>query len=125
MYKYDAIAKIKGNATYNKISGEILFIQQSEGVMIKAKIYNLPYTYKTDMPLCPFGFYIYKDKKLDNQKQNYRGEFSMLMPINNGTLNMQYFTDKFSLKEILGKFVEINLSPFKNAKQKIAYGVIN
>lgn len=142
-----AKAEIKGGKKYPKIKGTVNLRQTSKGVLLTAKIYNLPTTIgKCNKKV--FGFHIHegtsctgnsKDEFADAKSHynigncehpHHAGDLPPLFE-NNGYAYMSFLTDRFSVNDIIGKTVIIHdmpddftTQPSGNSGEKIACGVI-
>ena len=142
-----AKAEVKGGKKYPRIRGIVNFRQTSKGVLITAKIYNLPTTIgKCNKRI--FGFHIHegtscsgndKDEFADSKAHynpgncNHPHHAGDLPPLfeNKGYAYMNFLTDRFYLKDIIGKTVIIHSmpddftsQPSGNSGEKIAFGNI-
>lgn len=143
-----AVAMIGGE----NINGVVTFKDVPGGTEVKAIVNGLP-DYKpaegSNPQIGPHGFHIHSMGKCqaDNQKDpfktagmhynpdnqphgNHAGDFPVLFS-NNGKAEMTFFTNKFKVKDIIGKSVIIHENPddFKtqpagNSGKRIACGVI-
>lgn len=141
-----AYAKIKGSSDYPDIYGTVTFSQRRNGILVSAQIHNLPFK------ACEkeiYGFHIHEgmsctgndtDPFADAKTHYNSGDCSLhpyhtgdMPPLfgNNGFAYMSYFTNKFSISEIIGKAIIIHDSvddfttqPSGNSGQKIACGII-
>lgn len=142
-----AKAKIRGGKKYPRITGLVTFRETSQGVIITAKIYNLP-TEKEKCNSKVFGFHIHegvectgnKEDEFANAKSHYNPENCIhphhagdLPPLfeNNGYAYMNVLTNRFKLKDVIGKAVIIHSmpddftsQPSGNSGEKIACGII-
>jgi Cu-Zn family superoxide dismutase len=147
-----AYAIIKAGPDYPAITGIVTFEDVTGGVKVCANIDGLPlYKPATDgkEPIGPFGFHIHEkghcevkdpDKPFEacgghwnpyNQPHgNHAGDFPVLFS-NNGHAGMCFFTDKFTVRDILGRSVIIHenpddyrTQPAGNSGKRIACGVI-
>lgn len=142
-----AKAEIRGGKKYPRIKGIVNFRQTSKGVLITAKIYNLP----TEIGKCKakiFGFHIHEGTACTGNKQDefadakahynpqncihpyHAGDLPTLFE-NNGYAYMNVLTDRFKLKDVIGKAVIIHSmpddftsQPSGNSGEKIACGII-
>ena len=135
-----AIANIQGGKDYPELSGQVKFYQKRNAVLIVADIRGLPKT-----PTGFFGFHIHEGhscggKDFAETKGHYNptgaphpahaGDLPPLMLCNGGA----YFsvaTDRFNVRDIIGRTVVIhampddfNSQPSGNAGMKIGCGVI-
>lgn len=145
--KADARAIIKGSEKYSGISGVVLFYQINDGVIVSAEIDGLPkITGKCPSPI--FAFHIHSGTSCTGNATDPFAEAGMhynpqnvLHPCHagdlpplfsaNGKAFAIFLTDRFSVKEIIGKTVIIHggvddftSQPSGNAGEKIACGEI-
>ena len=143
----NAKANIKGGKKYPKINGTVTFKETKNGVIVTAKINNLPKS--TDK--CKgrfFGFHIHEGTSCTgNESDEFANAKTHLNPTNcphpfhigdlpplienDGYAYMSVLINKFKIKDILGKVIIIHDSPddFKtqpsgNSGIKIACGKI-
>ena len=136
--KPSAYAVIKGDET-SKISGLVEFYSVPRGVIVMADIEGLPKT-KTNI----FAFHVHEGEDCGDNFQNTGGHYNPsssehpmhagdMPPLfsNDGDAWQIFFTQRFDIKEILGRVVVIheNVDDFKSqpsgdSGQKIACGVI-
>lgn len=143
----NAFAIIKGSEKYNKIGGNVRFYATPVGILIVTQVQGLPSSNaKCENPV--FGFHIHegdectgnKTDEFANAKMHYNpqncqhpyhaGDMPPLFG-NNGYAVSAFLTDRFILKEIIGKTVIIHSKaddftsqPSGNAGTKIACGKI-
>ncbi|MGN1195750.1 MAG: superoxide dismutase family protein [Acutalibacteraceae bacterium] len=143
----DAVAFIHGSENYPGISGTVRFYRTPDAVLVRAEISGLPTGEGgCDSPI--FAFHIHggtecagdeKDSFADAkghfnpddcQHPYHAGDMPPLFGVN-GRACLTFLTDRFTVREILGKTVIIHRMPddFKtqpsgNAGEKIACGVI-
>ena len=142
-----AKAEIKGGKNYPKIRGIVNLRQTGKGVLITAKIYNLP----TTIGNCNkriFGFHIHEGNSCTGNKEyefantlshynpgncNHPHHAGDLPPLfeNKGFAYMNFLTDRITLKEVIGKAVVIHSmpddftsQPSGNSGEKIACEII-
>lgn len=138
-FKPVAFANISGGKEYPDINGIVQFYQLPEGVIVLADIEGLP---KTDTNI--FAFHIHEGESCENNFENTGGHFNPTnqphpnhagdMPplfANNGNAWLAFFTQRFNIKEIIGKTVIIHdqpddfvSQPAGNSGTKIACGKI-
>ncbi len=147
MFNNKAHAIIKGGSKNPNIKGLATFTQTKQGVMVKVKIYNLPFT-KDKCNNRVFGFHIHngiscsgtKEDEFANALTHYNPgkcehphHSGDLPPVfeNDGYAYMQVLTNRFTVKEIIGKVVIIHSNPDDfttqpsgNSGEKIACGKI-
>lgn len=147
-----AVANIKGGNIYPSISGTVRFRNVQRGTEVSVVIYGLP-PYQPaaggKSPIGPFGFHIHSGGSCEigtkerpfpatgehwnpaNQPHgNHAGDFPVLFS-NRGYCRMTFFTDKFKVRDIVGKTIVIHenpddyrTQPAGNSGRKIACGVI-
>ena len=127
-----AISILRGGPIAPTISGRVFFKDVSEGTQVCAYVLNLPkYKPATDnkAPIGPHGFHIHQFGNCDvgnfddpfkstgehwnpdNQPHgNHAGDFPVLFS-NNGRAFMCFFTDRFKVKDIIGKSIIIHENP--------------
>ena len=140
----NAKAKIKGGKEYPTLSGEVLFYRLQNEVLIVASVENLPQTESGF-----FAFHLHDGKSCSGSETDefadtgahfnpektphpeHAGDFPPLLS-NNGSAYLAFVTDRFKIKDIIGRNVIIHMNPDDfnnqpsgNAGEKIACGVIN
>lgn len=144
---YDAKAIIRGGKKYPKINGTVYFNETKNGVIVTAKINNLPQS-KNKCTGRFFGFHIHEGTSCTgNSEDEFANSKTHLNPTNcphpfhigdlpplienNGFSYMTVLIDKFKIKDILGKAVIIHdmpddftTQPSGNSGTKIACGII-
>ena len=137
----DAVAKIRGGVEVPKLSGCIRFYQQKGCVLIVAEIFGLPRENETGF----FGFHIHQGEScsgtdfsetgshynpVDQIHPKHAGDLPPLMCCR-GNAYLAVKTDRFTVRDIIGKSVVIHsdpddfhTQPAGNAGKKIACGVI-
>lgn len=143
-----ARAEIHGGKKYPRIRGNVNFRQTNKGVLITSKIYNLPY----EIGRCNkkiFGFHIHEGTECSGNNQDefanakshynpnncvhpaHEGDMPSLFE-NKGYAYMTFLTDRFKLKDVIGKAIIIHSmpddftsQPSGNSGEKIACGIIN
>ncbi len=147
-----AISILNGGPIAPDISGKVVFRDFPCGTQVCAYIINLPkYQPATDgkAPIGPHGFHIHQFGNCEvgnpndpfksagehwnpyNQPHgNHAGDFPVLFS-NNGTAIMCFFTNKFKVRDIIGKSIIIHenpddyrTQPSGNSGRKLACGVI-
>ena len=142
-----AKAIIKGGKKYPKINGIVYFKETKDGVIVTAKINNLPQS-KDKCKGRFFGFHIHEGNSCTgNNEDEFSNTKSHLNPTNcphpfhigdlpplienNGYAYTSVLINKFKLKDIIGKTVVIHdmpddfyTQPSGNSGKKIACGVI-
>lgn len=138
-----AMAKVRGSSEYPSVAGFVDFYQMPDGVLVKARVAGLPVT-----PTGFFGFHIHSVGRCSGRAGDPFGDASghynpggNLHPRHAGDLPplladrgrafQVFFTDRFSVYEILGKALIIHLGPDDftsqpagNAGARIACGEI-
>lgn len=141
----DARAVIRGGNGFDEICGTVLFYQQKFSVFVVADISNLP---KSDKYERIFAFHIHNkesctgngENEFANVKSHYNPDNKQhpyhkgdLPPLfgNDGKAFSAFLTDRFTVKEIVGKTVIIHSStddfttqPSGNSGEMIACGEI-
>ncbi len=137
----DAVARIHGGADAPQLSGCVRFYQENGCILIVARISGLPIESETGF----FGFHIHQGKNCsgadfsrtgshydsaDREHPNHAGDLPPLLQCR-GSAYLSVRTDRFSVKDILGRTVVIHSDPDDfhsqpagNAGKKIACGVI-
>ncbi len=135
-----AVAKVYGSKAYSAISGQVNFYQMSNGVLVAASV--------TGLPNGILGFHIHTGSRCSGTADdpfantlthynpenvphpNHAGDMPPLFS-NHGCAFQVFFTDRFSVKEIIRKTVVIHSKPDDftsqsagNAGEKIACGEI-
>ena len=140
-----AMARVLGSADYPEIRGKVTFRQMANGVLVTADICGLP---QDDCRPRVFGFHIHDGESCAGDESdpfaNSEGHYNPtdmphpyhagdLPPLfgNHGRAYMSVLTDRFEVREIIGKVVIIHSHPddFKSqpsgdAGEKIACGKI-
>lgn len=147
-----AIANIRGGNLYPNIYGTVYFELVTAGTLVTAKIWGLP-PYEpatgTSQPVGPFGFHIHESGICEitdpndpfasagghynptNQPHgNHVGDFPVLFS-NDGYAMMNFFTNKFRPRDVIGRSVLIHenpddyrAQPAGNSGRRIACGAI-
>ena len=139
--KPDAFAKITGGMEAPQLSGCVRFYQENGCVLITARVCGLPKVSETGF----FGFHIHEGNTC--QGSSFSGTGSHYNPTRQahpehagdlppliwcqGNAYLSFRTDRFSIKDIIGRTVVIHSNsddfctqPAGNAGKKIACGVI-
>lgn len=148
----EAAAIIKGGPLAPQITGVVTFKDAPGGTEVCADIFGLPpYQPAKDnkQPIGPFGFHIHEKGNCEigdpkepfkaagehwnptNQPHgNHSGDFPVLFS-NDGVARMCFFTNKFMVRDVIGKAVMIHQNPDDyrtqpagNAGKRLACGVI-
>ncbi len=148
MTRPNAFAIIKGDHDHPHIHGTVKFRQTPRGVLVSAEISGLP---TRPDKLCEgnvFGFHIHEGKKCEGNSQDpfadamshydpndcphpsHSGDLPPLFG-NRGYAQMSFLTNRFNVREIIGRVVIIHdrpddftSQPSGNSGNKIACGVI-
>jgi len=145
-----AYARIRGGPDYPGIRGLMTLRDVRGGTEIHVSVTGLPeFSRRADKAIGPHGFHIHMTGDCypgvlgepfprtgghynpDNQPHgNHAGDFPVLFS-NHGTANMSFFTDRFSVADVVGRSVVIHESPDDyrtepagDSGRKIACGVI-
>lgn len=151
-YINSATAMVRGGPDYPGIIGMVTFQSIPGGTWICVNINGLPAYRPAEngkQPVGPFGFHIHEHgdcNTVDPSKPfeasgghwnptnqphgNHAGDFPVLFS-NNGRASMCFFTDKFTVSEVVGRAVIIHenpddyrTQPAGNSGKRIACGVI-
>lgn len=147
-----AWARVKGGPLAPEITGLITFRDVGEGTLVTAQIYGLP-PYQPAQngqePIGPHGFHIHENgtcqigdpqdpfqaagghwNPTGQPHGNHAGDFPVLFS-NNGYAYMTFFTNKFRVRDIIGKTIIIHQNPDDyrtqpagNTGKRLACGVI-
>lgn len=142
----DAAALIKGSEKYPDICGRVLFYQLRCGVIVRAEVINLPSSEEHCNPI--FAFHIHSGGRCEGNADDpfaeagahynpndcphpyHAGDLPPLFGAGGRALSV-FLTNRFAVREIIGKTVIIHSSPDDfttqpsgNAGKKIACGVI-
>lgn len=144
-----AVAVMRGSPSYPAIRGTVRFLQLPGGVIVMAEIDGLPQT-----PAGFFGFHVhmgncnpgivppgpgqdpfpasgghYNPGNMPHPR--HAGDFPPLLATSRGSARMNFVTDRFTLREIIGRAVIIHLQPDDlttqpagNSGPKIACGMV-
>ncbi len=137
----DAVAHVKGGSKAPYLLAEVRFYQNDDGVLVKVDASSLPGSNTSDF----FGFHIHEGTECTgsdfaktgghyNPKgtvhPSHAGDLPPLLSCN-GEAYMEVLTNRFKVKDIIGRTVVIhsrsddfNTQPAGNAGDKIACGVI-
>ena len=138
--RLDAMAPIYGNASHPELFGKAIFMDSPMGgVLVTVEVFGLP-------KKCDFlGMHIHEKgdctPPFDNtgshynpSQQNHPQHAGDLLPIlnNNGYGYLSFYTDRFQVKEVLGKSIIIHsmrddftTQPSGDAGEKIGCGIIS
>ena len=139
--KPDATAQIRGGSEAPQLSGSVQFFQEKGRVLIVARITGLPRNSETGF----FGFHIHEGSSCSGagfpETGNHYSPTGLVHPKHAGDLPpllmcqgnayLSFKTDRFTVKEILGRTIVIHSDPDDfhslpggNAGRKIACGII-
>lgn len=143
----DAWAEIAGSSEHPQIHGVVRFYQTRSGVIVSAQVNGLPHG-EEQCEKQFFGFHIHSGTQcsgneadpfadalthynpLDCPHPAHAGDFPPLLG-NHGLAVLLFLTDRFTVREVLGKTVIIHMhpddftsQPAGDAGTKIACGVI-
>lgn len=147
-----ACAIIKGGPLAPRIKGAVWFQDIHGGTLVTARIYGLPEYHpaaKGRDPVGPHGFHIHVKGSCevgdpmnpflaagehynpdDQPHGNHAGDFPVLFS-NNGFAYLKFFTEKFQVKDVIGRAVIIHMNPDDyrsqpagNSGRRLACGVI-
>ena len=142
-----AVAYIRGSSKYPLIHGSVSFDETSNGIIVTARIYDLPQA-KNNCVGRFFGFHIHEGTSCTgNANDEFANSLSHYNPTNcphpyhagdlppllenNGYAYMSFLTNKFTLQDVIGKVVIIHsipddftTQPSGNPGEKIACGKI-
>lgn len=137
-----ARVQMKGSEKYPSIGGNVILKQMKNGVLVTAEIYGLPSEGGV------FGFHIHEGTQCSGNEKDQFADAKMhfnptgsphpyhagdMPPLfgNNGYAYMSFFTDRFALKDVIGRVVIIHdgvddftTQPSGNSGSKIACGKI-
>ena len=142
-----AVASVQGSSVYSTVSGCVYFYQLGGGVLVAARMTGLPDA--TSGSLCGiFGFHIHSGTRCSGTETDpfanalthyspkggshpeHAGDLPPLFG-NHGYAFQVFFTDRFSVCEIIHKTIVIHSGPDDftsqpagNAGEKIACGII-
>ncbi len=142
-----ASAEVRGSGKYPNLRGKVTFVQMTNGVLVTAEMFGLPYnTDKCSNGI--FAFHIHSGGSCTGNSEepfaNTDGHYNPnncphpyhagdLPPLfgNKGYAYMSVFTDRFTVREIVGRTVVVHANyddfstqPSGNAGAKIACGLI-
>jgi Cu-Zn family superoxide dismutase len=147
-----AIANLRGSKEYPSINGIITFEDVANGAYVTTEIFGLPEYKKASNKspqIGPHGFHIHEYGNCDEENSenpfsnagghynpydqphgNHAGDFPVVFS-NNGYARMSFFTNKFSIKDIIGRSVIVHenpddyqTQPSGGAGKRIACGII-
>ena len=145
--KPNAVAMVRGSEKYSGIGGAVMFYQLNGAVLVRTEVTGLPKgDGKCGNPV--FGFHIHsgtvcsgtKDDPFADAKTHYdpndcehpyhAGDMPPLFGVNGNAVSV-FLTDRFTVKDIIGKTVIIHAmpddfvtQPSGNSGEKAACGII-
>ena len=150
--KNKAVANVKGGPLAPNIEGTVYFVKAAGGTNVCVEVSGLPH-YKPAIgdndPIGPHGFHIHENgtckvgdpnnpfqaagghwNPYNQPHGNHAGDLPVLFS-NNGVAMMSFFTNKFTVADIVGKTVIIHQNPDDyrsqpagDAGKRLACGVI-
>ena len=122
-----ARAIVRGSKDYPALRRNVIFKQMRNGVLVTAEIYGLP-TDQSDCGGGVFGFHIHEGTECNGNEKDPFANAKMhfnpkecphpyhagdLPPLfgNDGYAYMSVFTDRFTLREIIGRVIIIHSEP--------------
>lgn len=144
----DAFARIRGSDDYPEIQGIVRFYQTNRGVIVSANVSGLPTDGSKPCEERVFGFHVHMGESCTgNEKDPFSDTLSHYNPHNclhpmhagdlpplfenDGRAFMTFLTNRFSVKEIIGRTVVVHAMPddFRtqpsgDSGMKIACGVV-
>lgn len=145
--KAGAVARIEGSEVFPKINGFVSFYAVKNGVLVSVQVNGLP-TGEIDKNHRVFAFHIHNGESCTgNAKDPFANAGTHLNPSNmphpyhsgdlppifsnNGSAWSLFFTDRFTIEDVIGKALIIHSGvddftsqPAGNAGTKIACGII-
>ena len=145
--KPDAMAFVKGSKAYPNINGKVMFYQTKQGVLVVADILGLP-SQKGKCASSVFAFHIHEGDSCTGDMSDYFAKAMKhynpnncphpyhagdLPPLfgNDGTAFSVFLTNRFTVKEVIGRTIIIHdkpddftTQPSGNSGTKIACGKI-
>lgn len=131
-YSKIAVAHIRGGPLAPCIHGTVWFEDVKRGTLVTIKVFGLPPYFPAKSgqdPIGPLGFHLHENgtckigdpldpflaagghyNPCNEPHGNHAGDFPVLFS-NDGFAYMQFFTNKFCVKEIIGKSVIIHQNP--------------
>lgn len=115
--KIGAMATIHGREPYANISGEVLFYDFDKDTVVVCLLHNLP-----DTPTNFFGFHIHKEGSCEGDfssagphfgegnHPNHAGDLPVILNAG-GNAFLAFCTNRFTVKDIIGKSVIIHSMP--------------
>lgn len=143
-----ARANVTGSEKYPDLRGYVNFYRLENGVIVLSEIWNLPEAVKDSCPCSVFGFHIHSGGEcVDAGEEPFKSAGSHyntascphpchagdMPPLfgNDGYAFSMFFTDRFRVRDIVGKTVIIHTmpddfttQPAGNSGERIACGVI-
>ena len=121
-----ASADVLGSRDYPQVRGKVRFTQTTEGVAVEADIHGLPET-----PSGFFAFHLHEGVCAGRETEEgaafpesgghynpgeqmhprHAGDFPPLLRLDAGRARLSFLTDRFTLKQAVGRAVVIHLNP--------------
>lgn len=145
--RIQAAAEVRGSSKYPSLRGKVTFMQMTNGVLVTAEVSGLPYK-DAECSNGIYAFHIHSGGSCTGNGEDpfadtdghynptncphpyHAGDLPPLFG-NKGYAYMSVFTDRFTVREIVGRTVVIHANfddfstqPAGNAGAKIACGVI-
>lgn len=129
IYKLKALCRISGSSQYNSITGIVYFYEIDEGIWIKANVQGLPMPQMLHCNQPIFGFHIHEGTMCSGPINNpfmdakghynpdncmhpyHAGDLPPLFANKNGTAEMGFSNDRFTINEVIGRVMIIHLHP--------------
>ncbi len=144
-----AYAEINGGPLAPQIKGEVYLEEVSGGVVVNVYVTGLPNYKSGQKPIGPHGFHIHENgdctigdenapfqaagghwNPTNQPHGNHAGDFPVLFS-NNGISYMEFYTNKFTVDEAVGKAIIIHenpddyiTQPAGDAGKRLACGII-
>lgn len=138
----DAVALIRGGSETPRLSGQVRFYRERGAVLVEAEISGLPRNNDTGF----FALHIHEGDSCDGENfsetgghynpeetthPKHAGDLPPLLMMRDGSASLAVRTDRFDIRDIIGRTVVIHncpddfhTQPAGNAGTKIACGVI-
>ncbi|NLW63856.1 MAG: superoxide dismutase family protein [Syntrophomonadaceae bacterium] len=151
MFSRTAVADVRGGPLAPDIRGVVTFRDVPGGVWVSVDITGLPSYRPADggNPIGPHGFHIHENgtcavgdpqepftaagehwNPTNQPHGNHAGDFPVLFS-NNGRAKMRFFTNRFKVRDVIGKAIIVHQNPDDyrtqpagNAGRRLACGII-